>query len=107
MSVLMTVRCQHQVVIVGRIFGARSIDWSLDRRRIGAIVRSVDRRRIGTIIWSVDCRCIGTISWLVDRMHISTIGCLGCRRNGTVVIGFIPQAYQYGVLSIRVAGVLV
>ena len=40
-SVLMTVRCQHQVVIVGRTFGARSINWSLDRRRIGAIVRSV------------------------------------------------------------------
>ena len=60
MSVLMAVRCQHQVVIVGRIFGARSINWSLDRRRIGAIVRSVvDRMRIGAIGWSMDRRRIG------------------------------------------------
>src|SRR6266436_3341503 len=58
-------------------------------------------------IWLVDCRHIGTIIWSVDRMHIGTIGCLGCRRNGTVVIKFIPQAYQHGVLSIWVAGVSV
>ena len=83
MSVLMAVRCQHQVVIVGRTFGARSIDWLLDCRCIGAIVRLVDRRRIGMIIW------------LIDRMYISMIGCLGCRRNGIVVIGFIPQAVMY------------
>ena len=36
-------------MIVGRTFGARSIDWSLDCRRIGMIIRSVDRRRIGAI----------------------------------------------------------
>jgi hypothetical protein len=35
------VRCQRRVVIVGRTFGARSINWSLDYRRIGAIVWSV------------------------------------------------------------------
>ena len=74
----------------------------MDRRRISTIVRSVvDCMRIGTIGWSVvDHMRIGTISWSMDRMHISTIGCSGCRRNGTVVIGFIPQAYQYSVLSI-------
>ena len=44
---------------------------------------------------------------MVDRRHTGTIICSGCRRNGTVVIGFIPQAYQHGVLSIRVAGILV
>ena len=32
-SVLMAVRCQHQVVIVGRIFKAQSINWLLDRRQ--------------------------------------------------------------------------
>ena len=95
MSVLMAVRCQHQVVIVGRTVGARAINWSLDRRRIGVIVRSVDRRHTGMIGWSM------------DHMHISTIGCSGCGRNGIVVIGFIPQAYQHGILSIRVAVVSV
>ena len=52
----------------------------------------------------VNYRRIGTIIRLVDYMRIGIIGCLGCRRNGTVVIRFIPQAYQYGVLSTRVAG---
>ena len=92
----MAVRCRHQVVIVGRTFGARSIDWSLDRRRIGAIVRSVDRRRIGTIIWSVDRRRIGTIvrsgrdsrrigaiGWSMYRMHIGTI--IVCVGSSTVL----------------------
>jgi len=62
----MAVRCQHQVVIVGRTFGARSINWSLDRRRIGAIVQSVDRKHIGTIIVSfIDRWRIGMIIvWL-------------------------------------------
>ena len=74
MSVLMAVRCQHQVVIVGRTFGARSINWLLDCRRIGTIVRlGCDSRRIGAIGWSVDRRCIGTIGCSMDCMHISTI----------------------------------
>ena len=29
----------------------------------------------------------------VNYIYIGTIGCLGYRRNGIVVIGFIPQAY--------------
>ena len=37
-------------MIVGRTFGARSIDWSLDRRRIGVIVRSIYCMHIGTIV---------------------------------------------------------
>ena len=40
-------------------------------------------------------------------MHIGAIGYLGCRHNGIVIIGFIPQAYQHSVLSIWVAGILV
>jgi hypothetical protein len=36
----------------------------------------------------------------MDCIHIGTISYLGCRRNSTVIIGFIPQAYQHGVLSI-------
>ena len=67
----MVVRCQRQVVIVGRTFGARSINWSLDHRHIGAIVRLVDRRRIGTISYSM------------DRMHISTI--IVCVGSSTVL----------------------
>jgi hypothetical protein len=46
--------------------------------------------RIGTISWLMDRRHIGTIGWLIDRMYISTIGYLGYRRNGIVIIGFIP-----------------
>ena len=72
MLVLIVVRCQHQVVIVGRIFEARSINWSLDCRHISIIVQSVvDRMRIGTIGWSVvDCMRIGTIGWSMDRRRI-------------------------------------
>ena len=38
---------------------------SVDRRRIGTIVRSVDRRHVGTIIWLVDRRRIGAISIVI------------------------------------------
>ena len=89
MSVLMAVWCQHQVVIVGRTFGARSIDWSLDRRRIGAIVRSVDRRRIGTIIRSVDRRCIGAISIVIAGIAALSV----CR-------WYVAVRCQYGVGSV-------
>ena len=84
---------------------ARYLVYSGRRHVSATVVWFVDRRHTGTIIWSVDRRHIGTISWSIDRMHISTISCSGCRRNGTVVIGFIPQAYQHGVLSIWVAGI--
>ena len=59
------------------------------------------------VVIVVKHRACLSVGRLVNRRHIGTIVRSGCRRNGTVVIGFIPQAYQHGVLSIRVAGTLV
>jgi hypothetical protein len=56
LSIRVAVRCQRQVVIVSRTLGAQSINWSLDRRRIGAIVWSGrDSRRSGAIGLSMVC----------------------------------------------------
>ena len=90
MSVLMAVRCRHQVVIVGRTFGARSIDWSLDR----AIVRSVDRRRIGTISWSMDRMHISTIIVCVGSSTVLATGSFGWQcnaSNGVIFIGVLVR----------------
>jgi hypothetical protein len=46
----LAVRCKRLLVIVGRTFGARSISRSVDRRRIGTIVRS-------GLVRSVAVRC--------------------------------------------------
>ena len=90
MPVLMAVRCQHQVVIVGRTFGARSINWSLDRRRIGAIVRSGrDSRRIGAISWSMYRMHIGTIIVCVGSSTVPAMGSFGWQYNASNRVVFI------------------
>ena len=101
----MAMRCQHQVVIVGRTFGARSINWSLNRRRTGTIIQLIDHWRIGTIS-IVNSRHSGAISLSIVCgstvlaqgqfcRRISTKSCLsssnssfiGCRLISTTIIG--------------------
>ena len=82
-------------MIVGRIFGARSINWSLDRRRIGTIVRSGrDSRRIGAIGWSMDRMHISTIIVCVGSSMVLATGSFGWQGNASnrvVFIGVLAQ----------------
>ena len=79
----MAIQYQHQVVIVGQIFGARSINQSLNRRRIGTIIWSGrDSRRIGAIGWSMDRRRIGAIIQSV-RLQAQHSRCLIGQQYGT------------------------
>ena len=78
---------------------ARSINWSLDRRRIGTIVWSGrDSRRIGAIGWSMYCMHIGTIIVRVGSSIVLAIG-LGSQAYWREVLltGVVPQAYRRGV----------
>ena len=60
-------------MIVGQIFGARSINWLLDCRYTGMIIQLVDCRHTGTIIQLVDCKRTGMIIRSVDYRYISAI----------------------------------
>jgi hypothetical protein len=51
------------------------------------------------VVIVVKYRAYLSVGRLVNRRYIGMIVRSGCRRNGTVVIGVIPQAYQHGVLS--------
>ena len=82
---------------------ARSINWLLDRRRIGAIVWSGrDSRRIGAIGWLMYCMHIGTIIVRVGSSTVLAIG-LGSQAYWHEVLstGVVPQAYWRGVYQFR------
>ena len=101
----MAMQCQHQVIIVGRTFGARSINQLLDYRRISTIVQSVDRRRIGMIGCLMDHMHISTIIVCVGSSTVPATGSFGWQcnaSNGVIFVGILarilvyPQAYWHG-----------
>ena len=100
---------------------ARSINWSLDRRRIGAIVWSVDRRRISAIsIVIAGIAALSVCQWYVavqcgtySRCHVAVrcqcrVGSIG-RSAQSLVIGLVHRhisvvSYQFKFVYISARG---